>query len=258
MEHVTVWAIAPREVHVWLTTLSISAARLASLTTSLSEDERDRAQRLRRHAERNRFMAARGVLRRVLASYLDAAPADVRFAYGPMGQPTLADAGSSPDIRFSLSHSRDLLMLGFAAGRPVGVDVEPVRPLAHREAIERRVFTPRERRSLAGVPDERRLRAFFNGWTRKEAFAKATGHGMWATMGRVEVSLDPEDPAAFLSVDHSAAAAARWTLFHLEPASGFLAAVASEGSDLTLSVGELEPDGLEELTRRPAAPEAGK
>lgn len=236
-------AIEPEEVHVWVASLEVAPGDLPRFESLLSEDERVRAQRLRRREDRARFIAARATVRRVLGAYLNLPPAGLRFAYGSMGQPRLLDSGADLDLRFNLSHSRDLLLLGVARGRAVGVDLEPVRSLSHRPAIERRVFLAGERRMLSRLPAERRTEAFFNGWTRKEAFAKATGEGMWATMGRIEVALTPGEDAKLLTLDGSHEAADGWTIFHLEPAAGFVGAAAVEGRAVTLSMCELELAG---------------
>lgn len=180
-------------------------------------------------------MSARGVVRHLLGAYLELPAADLRFDYGDMGQPLLAARGAAADLRFNLSHSGDLLLLAVARRRAVGVDLEPVRSLTHREAIERRVFSAGELLALDALREEQRLRAFYNGWTRKEAFAKATGEGMWATMQRVEVAVDPDEDARLLTLDGSREAAAGWTLFHLEPAPGFVGALAAEGRGIRLS-----------------------
>lgn len=237
--------IAPDDVHVWVTSLEAAPDELRRCEALLSEDERIRASRFRRGADRSRFIVARATLRRVVGAYLNSSPAGLRFEYGSMGQPRLSRPEAELDLRFNLSHSRDLLLLGLSHGRAVGVDLEPVRPLPHRAAIERRLFSETERGVLAGLPAEHRSEAFFNGWTRKEAFAKATGEGMWATMRRVEVALAPGEEPRLLSLDGSREAAAGWTLFHLEPASGFVGAVAAQGRPGKLSIRELEPAGEE-------------
>ena len=237
--------IAPDEVQVWVTSLETAPGALQRFEALLSEDELVRARRFRRGVDRSRFIAARATLRRVLGAYLNSSPAGLRFAYGSMGQPRLSEPHAELDLRFNLSHSRDLLLLGFANGRAVGVDLEPLRSLSHRAAIERRLFSENERDVLARLPAEDRTEAFFNGWTRKEAFAKATGEGMWATMRRIEVALAPGEEPRLLSLAGSREAAAGWTLFHLEPASGFVGAVAARGRPGTLSVRKLEPAGDE-------------
>ena len=51
------------------------------------------------------------------------------------------------------------------------------------------------------------MRAFFAGWTRKEAYVKARGAGLQLGLDTFVVSLDPDEPAVFLAgVD------AAWTL----------------------------------------------
>jgi 4'-phosphopantetheinyl transferase len=230
--------IEPDEVHLWVASLEVPPEEPASLVALLSQDERSRARRLRRARDRALFIAARATVRRVLGAYLELPPGDLRFTYGEMGQPRLHERHVE-DLHFNLSHSRHLLLLGVSHGRAVGVDLEPLRSLPHRPAIERRLFSESERRMLAQLPVEQRTEAFFNGWTRKEAFAKATGEGMWATMRRIEVALAPGEEAELLTLDGSREAAAGWTLFHLEPASGFVGAAAVEGPPGSISIRDL-------------------
>jgi 4'-phosphopantetheinyl transferase len=239
----TTEAIEPEEVHLWVASLEVEAGDIPPSEALLSEDERIRALRLRRREDRIRFVAARATVRRLLGAYLGLPPAELRFAYGPTGQPRLLASATDVDLRFNLSHSCDLLLVGVARGRSVGVDLEPVRSLPYRAAIERRVFSAGEQRTLSRLPAHRRTEAFFKGWTRKEAFAKATGDGMWATMGRVEVTLGPDDDARLLTLDGSREAAEHWTLIHVEPAAGFVGAAAIEGRDVVLRLLELEEAG---------------
>ncbi len=227
--------LGKNDVHVWLASLAVEPADFTRLEGALSEEERQRAERLRRAEDRTRFVAARGIVKHLLAAYLGEPPASLRFAYGSMGQPRLAEQTAELDLRFNLSHSCDLLLVALSRERAVGVDLEPIRRLSHREAVERRVFSTHERETLAALPDAQRLEAFFNGWTRKEAFAKAVGDGMWATMGRIEVTLDPVATPRLVRLDGSDEAAAAWTLFHLKPARGFIGALAAEGRNLELS-----------------------
>jgi 4'-phosphopantetheinyl transferase len=217
----TTEAIEPEEVHLWVASLEVEAGDIPPSEALLSEDERIRALRLRRREDRIRFVAARATVRRLLGAYLGLPPAELRFAYGPTGQPRLLASATDVDLRFNLSHSCDLLLVGVARGRSVGVDLEPVRSL----------------------PSHRRTEAFFKGWTRKEAFAKATGDGMWATMGRVEVTLGPDNDARLLTLNGSREAAEHWTLIHVEPAAGFVGAAAIEGRDVVLRLLELEEAG---------------
>ena len=64
------------------------------------------------------------------------------------------------------------------AVRRIGVDVEKIRP-RRVDRIAARFFSKREREFLTAQPDEiHRLRAFYQIWTRKEAYLKMTGRGL--------------------------------------------------------------------------------
>ena len=68
------------------------------------------------------------------------------------------------------------------------------------------IFPPANTRNSTRCPTRRRA-AFLNGWARKEAYLKATGLGIADGLQKIEVTLGPDEPAAFLSPE----IAARWT-----------------------------------------------
>ena len=74
----------------------------------------------------------------------------------------------------------------------------PLTQVAH-EQIAARFFSLEEQEALAQVPDEERRAAFYNIWTRKEAYVKARGDGIAAGLGTFVVSLRAE--AALLLSD---------------------------------------------------------
>jgi len=186
----------------------------------LSADERERAARFIFDIHRRRFVAARASLRRVLGLCLGCDPAGLAFAYTERGRPSLRLA-SHPGFDFNLAHSGDLALLALSS-RTVGVDVEQRREMPNALAIARRFFSPRELAALKHLPESTRALGFFNAWTRKEALIKAVGAGLGA-LEEMEVSLAPDETPAVRSAPGGAGA---WQLFHLEPTSGFVGAVA--------------------------------
>jgi len=151
---------------------SVQAA-LARLQALLGPPELERLARLRRSADRERFLLGRGVLRLTLGHWLGRDPAVLVFGTGPHGKPELDDAPP-----FNLSHSGDLVLLAFHASRAVGVDVERERPGLAWQAIARRTFAPERLARLDALPAARRERAFLVGWCRLEAELKARGTGL--------------------------------------------------------------------------------
>jgi 4'-phosphopantetheinyl transferase len=215
---------------VWRLCLQESRAT-PGLPAPLSEEERARASRFAFPIDRIRYVAAHGQLRQVLAAYLGRSPADLAFDLGPQGKPRLA--GSS-ELSFNLSHSGDLGLLAVAWGREVGVDTEAIRPVPDLDDLVARCFSGSERSALASLPEELRLTAFFDGWTRKEAFLKALGAGLSRPLQSFDVSLLPGQPARLLSLDGDPAASRAFALRALRPGSGFVGAVAVQGPEARL------------------------
>jgi 4'-phosphopantetheinyl transferase len=200
----------------------------------LEPDERARAQRFRFERDRRRFMATRGILRLLLASYAGIAPGEVRFTYGAHGKPVLAGSASAQSLRFNLSHSRGVTLYAVTHGREIGVDIEFIRDLPDAEAIARRFFSPAEVTALLGLPDDLRRDAFFRCWTRKEAYIKAQGTGLTASLVRFSVSLVPDQPAQLLQVAGDPDAPSRWSLCDLPAIPGYAAALAAADRTWTL------------------------
>jgi 4'-phosphopantetheinyl transferase len=220
-------SLAVGEVHVWRVSLERPAGEVDRLAAALAPDEQARADRFRVERARREFVAARAALRGILGGYLAADPARLTFRLGPQGKPSLVDAG--PALHFNLSHSHGLALVAVTCVGEVGVDVEQVRPLADMLPLAERYFAPAEVQILLALPAELQREAFFNAWTRKEAFLKAVGVGLSYGLDRVELTLAPGEPARFLRIEGDTGRAARWALHALAPAPGYVAALAREG-----------------------------
>ena len=177
--------LVPGEVHLWVATLPFAAAELTECERLLAADERERAALARLEEERARFVAVRGLLRRLLARYVGEPAEALSFAYGAHGKPSLAGARASA-VRFNVSHAGDVALLAFAAGREVGVDVERVRDVPRADRIASRIFEPEAAEAWRALPDGERREAFMREWTRLEALSKLTGEGVWRTVIRGE------------------------------------------------------------------------
>jgi 4'-phosphopantetheinyl transferase len=116
---------------------------------------------------------------------------------------------------FNLSHSGDLLLLGVAASGRLGVDIEVVRPMEDIEDLAARHFSEDEVRALLSYPPQERLRAFFRGWTRKEAFIKGLGRGLSVALDSFSVSLAPDTRQALHRSDLSEEDAGDWVVVPL-------------------------------------------
>ena len=62
--------------------------------------------------------------------------------------------------------------------------------------LAERFFSRPEATALRALAPEQRIESFFHAWTRKEAFLKASAHGLTYGLDRVEVTLLHDEPAA--------------------------------------------------------------
>jgi 4'-phosphopantetheinyl transferase len=214
---------------VWRARLDLAASCVERLRGTLSADELQRAARFHFARDRRRFTVARGVLRDILGRYLRVPPSELEFRYSAYGKPALADVADAPWLRFNVSHSHEVALFAVTCGREVGVDIEYLGREIRGEEIAERFFSARERADLSALPAEVKHEAFFNCWTRKEAYIKAHGEGLSLPLDQFDVSLAPGEPAALLATRSDPREALRWSLQALTPGPDYVAALAVEG-----------------------------
>jgi len=230
--------LSPDEVHVWPIKLEASAAQFSSLSRLLSEDEKRRAESFKFERHSRAFVISRGFLRLILADYLRQSPESIAFTYGLKGKPGLTPSS----IKFNLSHSEDMALLALTSGVEIGVDLEKIRPMNDLDNIARRFFSEQECHDLMNLTPSSRNHAFFNCWTRKEAFLKATGDGLSAPLDQFQVTLLPNQEARLVHVCQNVDEARTWTIHDLSLLPGFAAAIAYRAPVKKLQIREVRED----------------
>ena len=227
-------AIGPEEVHLWLADLRCLHPEHDRLGATLDESERRRADRFRSPADRTRWVLSRGLLRALLARYLDRPAEAIRFERSSHGKPLLPEESGEGSLQFNLSHSEDVALLAVCRRRRVGVDVEAIRAARATREIAERFFAREELQALATLPSEEWTEAFFACWTRKEAYLKARGVGLSAPLSSFAVSVSPGEAPVLRRSELGDAEVARWSFANVSPRPGFAAALAVEGRTLRL------------------------
>jgi 4'-phosphopantetheinyl transferase len=202
----------------------------------LSEDEKARADRFHFEIDRAQFIVARGWLRTLLGHYLEINPARVCFEYEKYGKPKVANSlEAERRLHFNLAHARDLALYAFTYLGPIGIDLEYVQPDFIGDDIAERWFSASEVMALNNLPAETRRAAFFNCWTRKEAFIKAKGNGLSLPLDQFDVTLVEDEPAAVLRTRWDEKEAARWSMRDVRAGQDYVGAVAVDARDFQLS-----------------------
>jgi 4'-phosphopantetheinyl transferase len=222
--------LEPDDLHLWCGNLDSSFSRILELKPLLSADECEKAHRFHFTKDSNRSVASRGLLRTLLGHYLQRDPSRLKFCYGTYGKPRL-DASDSGDLCFNVAHSDWLGVFAFTRAREIGIDVERIQPDIMKERIADEFFSAREVDDLLSVPVQEQAEAFFNCWTRKEAFLKAKGSGLSAPLDQFSVSLKPGETPSLIETQWDEKESSRWSVLHFEPEPGFVGSVVMESSN---------------------------
>ena len=200
----TVPPLADDEIHVWF--IAVGAER----------------------SPREIGVAARAVLARFLCVYANCAqtPAIERGAHGKPFAPAL------PDLQFNLSHSGPHVLLAFARGQAIGIDLERCDRQLSVDGIAQRFFAAREAQALARLPPASQRETFLRLWTHKEAVVKALGSGLNFGLERIEFALDQgREVGALLAIAIEAGPTSEWIVRRIDPAPGLLGALAWRGTE---------------------------
>jgi 4'-phosphopantetheinyl transferase len=203
-------ACAP--LSLWWASIDLPDAALRDLAGCLSPEERRRADDIGDPLARDRFVAARGWLRRLLAPQLQCLPHEVEIVTGDHGKPKL----ESSDLCFSVSRSAGYALYATSWKGEIGVDVEMICPMPDMEGIATRFFSRSEQLTLASLPPAQRLTGFYQCWTRKEAFVKGIGTRLGFPSSTVDVWADGAQPAMVSG----------WSVYQVDVAPEFAAAIA--------------------------------
>jgi 4'-phosphopantetheinyl transferase len=196
--------------------------------STLSKDERDRAQRFLFEKDRCRFIASRAWLRTILGHYLKISPDLLGFRYGLRGKPSLADTTGDLGLRFNLSHADDYALIAVALNLEIGIDIERIVIEPANEAIAEQIFTPHEIEIIGASPAEKRPEIFYRIWTCKEAYVKARGGGLYIPFNGFDVSNALHKKMVSISISESTEPISSWRIYSIDTVDGYAAALALE------------------------------
>jgi 4'-phosphopantetheinyl transferase len=215
--------LAGEDTHIWRASLNLPPFALEKLFSVLTADEQLRADRFYRTSDRNRFIAARGILRRLLSGYLKIAPDVVSLDYNPHGKPLLAANSAHSSLHFNLTRRRDLALYAFAIGKPIGIDVELEQSSQNIEELIPQIASAREQAIWEILPDSVKPQAFLHLWTRKEALLKSAGTGFSLPPAQITVFTSSPEIGHNLMPDFDVS----WKWVAFTPEAGYLAALTA-------------------------------
>lgn len=232
-------------LHVW--DVDLADPRWDAHGDVLAPAEAERFARVLMKPARDDWRRSRVALRLLVARYLADDARAFRFGQGSHGKPRLdrADFAAS----FNVSHSAGRALIALAAGE-VGVDIERVADRVGDEAaLAARILAASE--AAPGLNDAGGVAtSFYRLWTRKEAYCKATGLGLYKAMASFRIETTGEATVSRVH-DADAADGTRWFIHDLACDPGWMAAVCTPLAAPVIHRRLLEPiAGLRETLSR--------
>ena len=162
------WRVNPQKIQ--------DPSLLASLTELLSPEEQEKVLRYRSKEAQHTALITRAFIRIVLATYTNLTPKQLKFSIKKHGKPELFNF--SEPLKFNLSHNDQVIICAVSLKRAIGCDIENTHRKINATSIARRYFSQTEYQALINLPQDKQQTRFFEYWTLKEAFVKATGKGI--------------------------------------------------------------------------------
>ncbi|MBI3136504.1 MAG: 4'-phosphopantetheinyl transferase superfamily protein [Bacteroidetes bacterium] len=186
LELISKWKVPvllQNDVHVWFSEWPEQIRLLDYFWSILSAEEQRQAAFFLVEKVKNRYIISHGILRSLLGAYAGIQPEQIEITRNESGKPVWLNQ----PLHFNLSHSGDYCSMAFSELKEVGIDVEQIRELGDMEQLIQLNFSTGEQKFIYENPLEYKER-FFQMWTLKESFLKATGLGMQLDPSLIELS----------------------------------------------------------------------
>lgn len=175
------------KIHVFL--LNLEEFNYKEFLFCLSEEESERAARLKVEEKKKQFVVTRAVLRKLLSKSLSKVEEEIVFLYGQHKKPYIENKLNNKSVEFNISHSGEYALIAITLDRKVGVDIEKINNDVDYQSLSKRFFSEKENKELDKTDKEKKLDAFYRAWVRKESFIKAIGKGIVFGLDNFSVSL---------------------------------------------------------------------
>lgn len=167
--------LSPESIHMWSVRYASLHRYFPLLSTLVSVEEKRKAAGFKKPDDARRYTLRQGIIRVILGQYTLEDPEKIQIVRKESGKPDLHPVGKFSDIRFSLSHTDEMVCLGITRTYEIGLDIVKTNSCIPFQEIENYLFAPGERRWIEQTLPEQRSLLFFRIWSLKEALLKATG-----------------------------------------------------------------------------------
>ncbi len=226
---------------IWLAEITTFYSRLNLLRSFLQDEEKQKADRFHFEIHQKRYTISQGLLRFLLAHYLNLAPREIQISTHKYGKPFIPNSL----LYFNISHSYDYAIYAFSTASDLGIDIEFWRDRKFLDEIIDSNFSIKEQMIYHNLTDALKIASFYQGWTCNEAYIKAIGMGLSFPLQEFSVEMDPTKPAKLLETTPRKDCKTDWNLSKLPCPKNYSAALAFEKSGAELQFFKLTSKHLE-------------
>lgn len=161
---------------------ALDKATFEEMNWHVSAEKRAKIHRFRKPIDATRSLIGDLIIRLILCGHHGFRNEEIRYAYQEFGKPYLPQ---HPHLHFNISHSGDWVV-GVVSTSLVGIDIEKI--TAVNIEIPSLALTDEENKKLQLLNETDRNALFFELWTLKESYAKATGRGLSEGLNTLKIS----------------------------------------------------------------------
>jgi 4'-phosphopantetheinyl transferase len=204
----------------------VPAFETAGAGEILRPAENARAARYRFEEDRQRYIAGRASLRRILAKRTSNQPGDLVIEEPEGEKPRLVLSAGASGIFFNVSHSGDYAVIAISDTAEVGIDIEQIRVDCPINQLARRYYASTEFEWLRNLPEDQKLQGFYRLWTIKEAVLKCAGVGLSVPTQSIRVHLADGQVPTVTCPDAGHKALEEFQVRELSPVEHYASALA--------------------------------
>lgn len=216
--------LSDKKIHVFLLRLNLFDCN--EFLPYLSEDEHERANKLKVEEKKQQFIITRGALRKFLSNSLKKTAEKIVFSYGEHKKPYIEEQYNNKSVEFNISHSGGYALVALTLNNKIGVDVEKMNHNIDYKSLSFRFFSDKEKEELRCLDKDKQLDAFYRAWVRKESFIKATEKGIAYGLDRFSVSM-AENKKSKVDIDSSDLINEQWHCYDLMNIDNYKMSLAS-------------------------------
>jgi len=213
------------EVTVYKAKVSTDSQHDQPYWNLLDKLEQAQASRIKQPLLQHRYVEIHGRLRILLGQWLNESPDQLQISRAEHGKPYLKHY---PELSFNLSHTGEHVLFALTKQAQLGVDIEVCKRRANLAGLVDKCFAKEEQVYWNQLPESAQIQAFYDFWTHKEAFVKATGRGI--VIGLNACVINPLQPSTFLRVPQGCGRAADWHSLALDCGADLSAAIVVDRS----------------------------